>query len=79
MWGRETVKDLTLLLFAVPVIVSLMYVPVVASGDGSWPRLLALLVLFAAMWWILRLILRRWVASGRRADGGADGTGVHAG
>lgn len=66
MWGRETVKDLALVVAAIPMLVTLLYVPVLASGGGSWPALLGLFVLFAAIWWVLRLLLRRWVAAGDR-------------
>lgn len=64
LWGRETVKDLALLVAALPVLACLLLVPVVASSGGSWPRLLGLTALFAAIWWMLRLLLRRWVAAG---------------
>ncbi|NYF97566.1 hypothetical protein [Janibacter cremeus] len=64
LWGRETVKDMILLVAAVPVLVCLLLVPVVATSGGSWPGLLGLLLLFAASWWIVRLVLRRWVAAG---------------
>lgn len=64
MWGRETVKDLLLLLAALPAACTLLLVPVVATSGGSWGRLLALLVLFVAIWWALRVLLRRWVAAG---------------
>lgn len=64
MWGRETVKDLVLLLAALPVLVTLMFVPVLAAEGGSWARLLGLLVLFAAIWFVLRWGMRRWVAAG---------------
>ncbi|WP_338750605.1 hypothetical protein [Janibacter alittae] len=64
LWGRETVKDIVLIVVAVPVLVCLLLVPVVATSGGSWPGLLGLLVLFVANWWILRLVLRRWVAAG---------------
>ncbi|HIZ98567.1 MAG TPA: hypothetical protein H9805_08310 [Candidatus Janibacter merdipullorum] len=66
MWGRETVKDLALVVAAIPMLVVLLYVPVLASSGGSWPVLLGLFVLFAAIWWVLRLLLRRWVAAGDR-------------
>lgn len=68
MWGRETVKDLTLVFAAIPVLVALLYVPVLASSGGSWLRLLALLLLFAAVWVLLRALLRRWVAAGDRGE-----------
>lgn len=64
LWGRETAKDMVLLVAAIPVLVCLLLVPVVATSGGSWPALLGLLVLFAANWWILRLALRRWAAAG---------------
>ncbi len=64
MWGRETVKDLVLLVASIPVIICLLLVPVVATSGGSWPALLGLLALFAANWWMLRVLLRRWVAAG---------------
>lgn len=66
MWGRETVKDLTLVVAALPMLVCLLYVPVLASSGGSWLRLLGLFVLFAVMWLMLRAGLRRWVAAGDR-------------
>ena len=69
MWGRETVKDLTLVVAAIPMLVALLYVPVLASHGGSWLALVGLFVLFAAIWWGLRLLLRRWVAAG---DQGGD-------
>lgn len=64
LWGRETVKDLVLLVAAIPVIVCLLLVPVVATSGGSWPGLIGLLVLFFAIWWVLRRLLRRWVVAG---------------
>ena len=67
MWGRETVKDLTLLVAAIPVFATLLMVPVIATFGGSWPRLIGLLALFVAIWWTLRVLLRRWVAAGDRA------------
>lgn len=70
MWGRETAKDFILLLAALPVVCALVYVPVIATSGGSWPRLLGLLVLFVASWWALRAALRRWVAAGRRDEAG---------
>lgn len=66
MWGRETVKDLALVVAAIPMLVTLLYVPVLASHGGSWPALAGLFVLFAAIWWVLRLLLRRWAAAGDR-------------
>lgn len=69
MWGRETVKDFVLLLSALPVACALVYVPVIAASGGSWPRLLGLLALFVAIWWVLRAVLRRWVAAGSAGDG----------
>ncbi|KRE35783.1 hypothetical protein ASG73_13880 [Janibacter sp. Soil728] len=66
MWGRETVKDFALLFAAIPVLATLMYVPVVATTGGSWVRLLGLLVLFVAIWWSARFLLRRWVVAGDR-------------
>lgn len=66
MWGRETVKDLALVVAALPMLVALVYVPVLASNGGSWLVLLGLFVLFVAIWWVLRLLLRRWVAAGDR-------------
>lgn len=66
MWGRETVKDLTLVVAALPMLVCLLYVPVLASSGGSWLHLLGLFVLFAAIWVLLRAGLRRWVAAGDR-------------
>lgn len=66
MWGRETVKDLALLVAAIPMLVVLIYVPVLASSGGSWLRLLGLFILFAAVWVLLRAALRRWVAAGDR-------------
>lgn len=66
MWGRETVKDFALLFAAIPVLATLMYVPVVATTGGSWARLLGLLVAFCAFWWFVRILLRRWVAAGDR-------------
>ncbi|WP_435202755.1 hypothetical protein [Janibacter sp. GS2] len=74
MWGRETVKDLTLVVAALPVLVCLLYVPVLASAGGSWLRLLGLFVLFVATWWVLRFLLRRWVAAGDR-DGDSPSRG----
>ena len=79
LWGRETVKDLGLLLAALPAVCTLLLVPVVATSGGSWPRLLGLLVLFVALWWLVRVLLRRWVAAGDARDDardGADGAGV---
>lgn len=67
MWGRETVKDFALLFAAIPVLATMMYVPVVASTGGSWVRLIGLLVAFCLVWWFLRILLRRWVASGDRS------------
>ena len=67
MWGRETVKDLTLLLAAMPVLATVLMVPVIATSGGSWKRLIGLLALFVAIWWTLRVLLRRWVAAGDRA------------
>ena len=67
LWGRETVKDMVLLVASIPVIVCLMYVPVLAVDGGHWGRLLGLLVVFAAIWSVLRLLLVRWVAAGRGA------------
>ena len=75
LWGRETVKDLVLLLAALPAVCTLLLVPVVATSGGSWPRLLGLLVLFVALWWLVRVLLRRWVAAGD-ARGRADEAGV---
>lgn len=66
MWGRETVKDLSLVVAAIPVLVCLLYVPVLASSGGSWLRLIGLFLLFAAFWVFLRGALRRWVAAGDR-------------
>ena len=66
MWGRETVKDLALVVGAIPMLVALLYVPVLASHGGSWLVLAGLFVLFAAIWGVLRLLLRRWVAAGDR-------------
>lgn len=66
MWGRETVKDLTLLMAAIPVLVCIVYVPVLATSGGSWLRLLGLFLLFTAIWVLLRVLLRRWVAAGDR-------------
>lgn len=66
MWGRETVKDFVLIFAAIPVLCTLLYVPVLATSGGSWWRLLGLLVLFVAIWWSLRHLLRRWVAAGDR-------------
>ena len=68
MWGRETVKDLVLLFAALPVLVTLMFVPVLAVDGGPWARLIGLLVVFAAIWFVLRLVMRRWVAAGDRGD-----------
>lgn len=70
MWGRETVKDFALLLAAVPVIACVLLVPVIATSGGSVPGLLGLLVLSAAIWWGLRVVLRRWVAAGRQDEAG---------
>lgn len=67
MWGRETVKDLALVVAAIPMLVCLLYVPVLASSGGSWLRLVGLFALFAAIWWVLRLLLRRWVTTGDRS------------
>ena len=64
LWGRETVKDMVLLVAAMPVLVCLLLVPVIATSGGSWSGLLALLGAFIAIWWTLRLVLRRWVAAG---------------
>ncbi|WP_277454542.1 hypothetical protein [Janibacter sp. DB-40] len=64
LWGRETVKDMVLLVAAVPVLACLLYVPVLATSGGSWPALLGLLVLAVANWLMLRLVLGRWVAAG---------------
>lgn len=66
MWGRETVKDLALLVGAIPVLVCLLLVPVLATSGGSWPRLFGLLVVFVLAWVALRGALRRWVAAGDR-------------
>ncbi|WP_068261985.1 hypothetical protein [Janibacter limosus] len=66
MWGRETVKDFALIFAAIPVLCTLLYIPVLATSDGSWGRLVGLLVLFVAIWWSLRFLLRRWVAAGDR-------------
>ena len=66
MWGRETVKDLVLLLAAIPGLATLVYVPVLATSGGSWLRLLGLFVAFCTLWWFLRFVLRRWVAAGDR-------------
>lgn len=66
MWGRETVKDLALVLAAIPVIVCLLFVPVLATSGGSWWRLLGLLCVFVLAWLFLRNGLRRWVAAGDR-------------
>lgn len=73
LWGRETVKDLVLLLAALPAACTLLLVPVVATSGGSWPRLLGLLVLFVALWWLVRVLLRRWVAAGDARDDARDG------
>lgn len=70
MWGRETVKDMVLLVAAIPVLACLLLVPVVATSGGSWPALLGLLVLFLANWWVLHRLLRRWVPAG--ADPGEE-------
>ncbi|MBA4085274.1 hypothetical protein N5P18_02795 [Janibacter terrae] len=64
MWGRETAKDFALLLAAIPVVCVLIYVPVLATSGGSWPRLVGLLLLFVAIWCVLRVVLHRWVAAG---------------
>ena len=61
---------IVLLLAALPIVCALVYVPVIATSGGSWPRLLGLLVLFVAIWWALRAVLRRWVAAGRRDEAG---------
>ncbi len=74
-WGRETVKDLTLLVAALPAVACLMYVPVVISGEGSWPRLAILFVIFAVIWWALRVLLLGWVTRGRRGDDVTDEAG----
>ncbi len=65
MWGRETVKDMVLLVAAIPVIICIFYIPVLAVDGGHWGRLIGLLVLFAVIWWVLRVLLLRWVAAGR--------------
>lgn len=64
LWGRETVKDMVLLVAAVPVLVCLLFVPVLATSGGSWLALLGLLALAVANWIMLRLVLGRWVAAG---------------
>lgn len=64
LWGRETVKDMVLLVAAVPVLVCLLFVPVLATSGGSWLALLGLLALAVANWSMLRLVLGRWVAAG---------------
>ena len=73
MWGRETAKDFILLLAALPIVCAMVYVPVIATSGGSWPRLLGLLALFVAIWWALRTVLRRWVAAGDARDGTDEG------
>ena len=65
MWGRETVKDMVLIVASIPVIVCLCYVLVLAVDGGHWGRLIGLLVLFVVIWWVLRILLLRWVAAGR--------------
>lgn len=64
LWGRETVKDMVLLVAAVPVLACLLFVPVLATVGGSWLVLLGLLALAVANWIMLRLVLGRWVAAG---------------
>ena len=64
LWGRETVKDMVLVIAAVPVLACLLYVPVLATVGGSWLALLGLLALAVANWIMLRLVLGRWVAAG---------------
>ncbi len=66
MWGRETVKDLTLVVAAIPMLVCLLFVPVLATSGGSWLRLIGLFVVFLGVWLGLRAVLRRWVAAGDR-------------
>ena len=74
-WGRETAKDLALLVAAIPVIACLMYVPVLIVDGGSWVRLSVLFILFVVIWWSLRVLLLGWVARGRREDEAGDGAG----
>ena len=69
MWGRETVKDMVLIVASIPVIVCLFYVLVLAVDGGHWGRLIGLLVGFSLLWWCLRWLLVRWVAAGAARRG----------
>lgn len=64
LWDREVVKNLALVLFAVPIAVSLGYLPAALTGQGSLPRLLAVLAVSVLLFVLARWVLRRWVARG---------------
>jgi hypothetical protein len=62
-WGRELVKDLTLLVLAIPPAIGVL-VALTGLGHGRWLGPLGLAVVTGLLWWAARRVLLAWVARG---------------